>query len=266
MDSINQDVKRLLKFGVALVVLLMVFLVALSLNAFKQTSYIGKDIPPMTTVSFNGEGEVVAIPDIAELTFTVSEDATTVADAQTAATKKLNDSLAALKDLGIEDKDIKTTSYTINPKYEYNQIYCITVPCPSGKSVLTGYTVSQSILLKIRDTSNAGKVVTALGNLKVSQVSGLTFSIEDDKAVIAEARGKAIADAKTQAEATAKALGVKLGDITSFYESSGPRPVYYSKDAVMGMGVATNSATSAPAVPTGENTITSNVTITYELR
>lgn len=264
MDSINQDVKRLLKFGVALVVLLMVFLVALSINAFKQTGYIGKDIPPMTTVSFNGEGEVVAIPDIAELTFTVSLDAKTVADAQADATKKLNSALASMKNLGIEDKDIKTVSYTINPKYEYNQIYCITVPCPRGESVLTGYTVSQSILLKIRDTSNAGKVVTALGDIGVSNVSGLTFSFEDDKAVTVEARDKAIADAKSQAEATAKALGVKLGRITSFYESSGPRPMYYSKDMALGMGGEATSAV-VPSLPTGENTITSNVTITYEL-
>jgi uncharacterized protein YggE len=96
-------------------------------------------------------------------------------------------------------------------------------------------------------------------------VSGLTFTIDDESALQREARKKAIDDAKTKAQQLAKDLGVSLSRIVSFSENNGsPMPMYYRADA-MAMGGAME-AKSAPSVPTGQNKISSDVSITYEIK
>ena len=90
------------------------------------------------------------------------------------------------------------------------------------------------------------------------------MTVEDDSAVKTEARNKAIAQAKAQAQSIASGLGVRLVRITSFSESGSARPVYYSKDMVLGMGA--NSAAPTPSIPVGQNTSTSDVSITYEIQ
>ncbi len=94
-------------------------------------------------------------------------------------------------------------------------------------------------------------------------MSGLTFSIEDDTLVKNKARDEAITEARQQADALAKQLGVRLVRITSFSENSGSRPTYYAKD--MAYGAVANQV-AAPSVPVGQNKASSDVTITYEIQ
>ena len=135
--------------------------------------------------------------------------------------------------------------------------------CPPGKQVLTGYTANESITVKIRDIDSVGDIMQGLGTTGVSDLNGPNFAIDKEDALKTEARKKAIDDAKAKAEVLAKDLGIRLGKITSFSEN-GNYPVMYATNAVMKDSVG---AAPAPAViPKGENTISSDVTITYEIR
>lgn len=248
--------------------ILIIFLAVLSIKEIKSIGYVGKDAPIYNTISVNGKGEAFSIPDIATFSFSINENAKTVAEAQTKATEKTNSALKAIKSAGVAEKDIKTTSYSINPHYDYQDGACVTGYCKPGKSVLTGYDVSQSIEVKIRDLSKAGSIFTTIGSLEVQNVNGLSFSIDDIEKVKAEAREKAIIDAQTKAKELSKQLGVRIVKITSFYDSS-DQPTYYDRAEGVGgdmMSVKAMSVPASPQVPVGEDKITSNVTITYEIK
>lgn len=276
LDSLSDIQKRRLFNGVlAVVVLLAIFLGIKSIHALKETSSIGRGIYPTNTINVTGMGEVFAVPDTASFSFTVMEEGKTVADAQEKATKKMNAILDAVKEMGIEDKDVKTIGYYSNPKYEYSNSVCPASRdvsgafyCPPGKQVLTGYEVSQTILIKVRKTDEAGDVLTKVGTLGASNISGLSFVTDDMDAVQAEARDLAIEDAKEKAEILAKSLGVKLVKIVSFNESGGyPQPYMYGMGAMEAKAVNMDSSVSvAPQLPVGENQVVSNISITYEVR
>ena len=246
---------------------LTILLAVLAIKGIREIGYVGKDAPVYNSISVNGKGEAITIPDIATFSFTVNETAKTVADAQSKATEKANAALKAVKDAGVAEKDIKTTAYSINPHYEYTNGDCNTFRCTPGKSTLTGYDVSQSIEVKIRDLAKAGAIFTSIGALDVQNVNGLSFSIDDIEKVKAEARAKAISDAQAKAKELAKELGVRIVKITSFYDSS-DQPIYYGREGMGGdvMSIKATAAPIAPSIPTGEQKVVSNVTITYEIK
>ncbi|MDO8572176.1 MAG: SIMPL domain-containing protein [bacterium] len=258
--------KKLVMTLVAVGVVLALFLAMKTLGEIKGYGLIGKDISPQTTISVSGKGEIMVIPDIATVSFSVITEGTVVSDVQENATKKMNAAIAAVRGFGVEEKDIKTTGYNISPRYEYSKIGvpCTEWGCPPGKQILTGYQVSQNVSIKIRKIADAGKILSKLGETGVSDISGLTFSIDKEDVAKNDARGKAIDDAQAQAKVLAKQLGVSLVRIVSFSES-GNYPIYYGK--AMGLDMAGAQASApVPEIPAGENTITSNVTITYEIR
>ncbi|MEK7060078.1 MAG: SIMPL domain-containing protein, partial [Patescibacteria group bacterium] len=222
------------------------------------------------TITFSGHGEVSAVPDIANVYFTISKDAKTVKEAQALVAVIEKKSLDFLKENNVLEKDIKTSNASFYPKYEYKYDTKVLIPCTQyscpptpGKNVITGYTASESITVKVRNTDDVGKIMQGLGALGVSDLSGPNFSIDNEDSLKAEARKKAIDDAKSKAKVLAKDLGIRLGKITSFNESGNyPSPMY---DRAMSLSVAKES--SAPAIiPKGENTISSDVSITYEIR
>lgn len=214
------------------------------------------------TISVSADGEASAVPDIANISFTLSKDASTSG----AASKDLNDQtakvLAFLKESKIADKDVKAEYGGVYPKYSNTPIYCVTVPCPQSESKITGYTASQSITVKIRDVDTANDIKTGLSKIDVGNISGPTFSIDDEDVLKDTARAAAIVKARTKAEVLAKELGVKLGKVTSFSENGGGYPMMYASKA---MDSAVGGA-PAPVLPKGENKITTSVTITYEIR
>ena len=259
--------EKLLKMGRLVGIFLVIFLAIISIKQLKSIDYVGKDTPIMNSISVNGKGESISVPDIATFSFSVTETAKTVKEAQTKATEKINNALKAVKAGGVAEKDIKTLSYNINPHYEYTQPACTSFGCPGGKSVLTGYDVAQSIEVKVRDLAKAGDLFDTIGTAGIQTVNGLSFTIDDIDSVKAVARERAIADAKTKAEKIAKDLGVRLVRITSFYDSSGDMPYLYGRGEAMSADVVSmKNQAAAPQVPTGEQKITSTVSITYEIR
>lgn len=253
----------------ALFVVLSVFLVIKGFQAIKEYRFVGSGTTATNVISVSGEGETFAVPDIALVTFTVSKDAKSMEEAQKTITETAKKAIAYLTEQGIAEKDIKTENYNTYPQYEWQRatVACITYPCPQpdGKNVLIGYSATQTVSVKIRKTDQAGTIVTGLGAIGVSNITGPNFTIDNDDAIKAEARTQAIADAKQKAEVLAKQLGVKLVRIVNFTENgNNPYPMYSSKaDMVMSVG---GGAPEAAPLPTGENKYTSNVTITYEIR
>jgi uncharacterized protein YggE len=256
-----------------LIAMLIVLVAVGVIIGIKMIGTVGHDLNGMSTINIDGTGSVVAVPDVATFSFSVTQTAKTVAEAQTKATAQINAALKSVRDQGVADKDISTQSYTINPHYEYQNAVCPAAApnspvsyCPGGKSVLTGYEVSQTISVKIRDLTKAGSIFTTIGTLGVQNVNGLDFAVDEPKAVQSQAREKAINDAKQKAQILAKQLGVRIVRVVSFSESMGggyPRPMMYAMDkAVMAQG----SAPVAPEIPTGEQKVTSNVTVTYEIK
>lgn len=243
-------------------VFLAIFLAAESFSAFKHWHDIN---PAYNSVTVSGRGEVFAVPDLATFTFSVSADAKSVTEAQSQVTSKMDAILANLKDLGIDEKDVKTTDYNVYPKYKFQQIYCITTPCPSGQQVQDGYTASHSVSVKVRKTDDAGSALAAAGDAGASNLSGISFTIDDMEKLTAEARATAIKDAKAKAEVLSDELDVDLVRVVSYSDGTdgGPMP-YYSERSMAGNVVMDQA--KAPTLPTGENKVSVVVSVTYEIR
>ncbi len=253
--------RRIGKWAAFVLMALTLFLVVGAINGFKQFGYIGKGEANQNIITVSGKGEVVAIPDIVTLSFGVEEEAATVADAQTKATAKINAAVDFLRKNGIAEKDIKTIGYNIYPRYEYESRTATIYYPGNGKQILAAYVVSQMIEVKIRTTADAGKILAGVGELGVTNVSGLNFTNDKDDELKKEAREKAIADARADADRLARDLGVSIVRIVNFSESGNyPSPMMYKTMA------ADSAGNAAPEVPAGENTFVSNVTITYEIR
>jgi uncharacterized protein YggE len=258
--------ERVWKVGLWVGVLLAIFLAVISVKQLRSIAYVGKDVPIMHSISVSGKGEAITIPDIATFSFGVNETAKTVAEAQSKATTRINAALKAVRDAGVEDKDIKTISYSINPHYEYTNGICTQFRCEPSKQTLTGYDVSQTVEVKIRDLEKAGTIFSTIGTLGVDNVNSLTFSIDDIDTVKAQARDEAIANAKAKASELSKQLGVKLVRITSFYDSSDDVPYYYGRGGDVALSAVKSEMAVPPEIPTGEQKVISTVTITYEIR
>jgi len=265
--------KNFWNLSIAAVALLAIFLLALSIKTFKEVGYIGVNPNQTNTINVDGTGDAYAIPDVATFSFTVTDTEKVVADAQKKATDKVNAALAVVRVAGVADKDISTQSYSINPHYEYQTAVCpptvyngaAPIYCPPSKNVLTGYDVSESISVKLRDLTKAGSLLTSLGSAGVDNLNGPSFDVDNPDAVQAQARAKAITVAQAKAQALAQQLGVSLGSITSFSENSNgyQRPIMYAMDSAMGAKAA---PAAAPEIPTGQQKVTDNVTITYQIQ
>jgi uncharacterized protein YggE len=223
-------------------------------------------IPATDTITVNGDGQAMVAPDVSRVSFSVQNTAPTTADAQAATTKQANAAIAFIKGQGIADKDVKTLSYNISPQYSYPTPCGPGQMCPaySGTAKITGYQVSETIQVTIRDLSAVGAVLGGLGKLSVQNVNGPDLTLDNPTAGYDAARADAITKAKEHAMLLADQLGVRLGKIVNFSESSGGNqyPVYAT-----GMMSAKADATApSPSVPTGENTYTASVSITYEIR
>ncbi len=268
-EAFIRETKWMRLAGTAALALLAAFLLVLTVGKLWELKYVGSGVPASNTINVSGMGEVFAVPDTATFSVTVRERAKEVSDAQETATEKANAIYEYLKGEGIEEKDIKTTDYNVYPQYEWQQAKCTDSYCPPGKQILTGFEVSQTFSVKVRDTEKAGDLLSGVGSRGASEVSGLSFTIDDEDQLKEEARGKAIAEAKEKANVLARELGVRVVRVVGFYEESGGYyPVAYGRGGAAMDMVANEKAMAAPApsLPSGENKITSNVNITYEIR
>jgi uncharacterized protein len=204
-------------------------------------------------ISVNGTGVITVAPDIAQITLGVQSKQNTVAAAQTQANTAMNAVMAALKANNIADKDIQTSQFSINPVYTYNNT--------TGQSTVTGYSVTNTVNVKIRDLTKVGSIIDAVaaagGDNTV--INGISFLVDDPTQYYAQARTLAMNDAKSKATQLASAAGVTLGApifiSESTYSQSGT--VYYAKDALGG---------SSTPISAGESNVTINVQVNYAIQ
>jgi len=204
------------------------------------------------TFSVSGTGKVTATPNIASINAGVQESGSTAKDVQAAMNKKINAVTEAVKKLGIDEKDIKTTRYSVNPTYDY----------ANGRQSIKGYSASTSIQVKIRETEKANTVLDTVTQAGANTIGGVSFSVDDTTTYQNEARKLAVADAKAKAENAANIAGFKLGSIINYQESftgdNAIRPMLAKVD-MAGAGESTQ-------VEPGTSEIEVTVTLSYELR
>jgi len=247
---------------------LLMLLLALGSYAmlnFEKVNFIN---PMPATVSVSGEGEVLAVPDIGQFSFSVNAVADDAAAAQAESGTKINTILAYLKDQGIEDKDIKTQNYNLYPRYRYEERICVSGNsyCPPGERVADGFEVSQTVSVKIRQTDASGNIIAGVGEREATNISSLNFMIDDTDALKAEARALAIQDAQAKAEVLAGQLGVRIVRMTDYSENGGSYQPYYYKEQAMNSAMDEASDFAGADMPVGEDSTTVQVSITYEVK
>lgn len=258
MNNLYKNLLALL--GSVLLIVLAVFIIV-STNQKLDTATI------TNTVTFQGEGKVLAKPDIAMVGFSIVTEAATSKAAQDANSPQSKAVMDFLKKQDIEEKGIKTTGYNINPVYSYSNRPCplgidASYPC-GGKQTISGYQVTQSFEIKIRNLDKASVIVDGLVTAGAINIGHLNFTIDEPEKLKDEARAKAIADAKAKADILEKQIGIRLGKIVNFSENLGRYPIYNLTAQTL---PENSGGDTGPSLPAGENEITVSVTLTYQIK
>lgn len=235
---------------VILPVVIVIFYGTEIATKLKSYRYIGAGLQYKNTISVSGEGKIYTKPDIALVDFSVVSEGPKVEDVQKQNTEKTNRVIKFLKESGIVDKDIKTTMYNLYPQYSYEE-----------RSVprIVGYTITQTLEVKIRDLNKVGETLEGVTKNGINQIGSLYFKVDKDEELKEEARQLAIKDAKEKAEKLASQLGVRLGKISS-YSEGGVSPIYRDfSDKGFGVGGG------APEIQVGESELIVDVSLTYEI-
>jgi uncharacterized protein YggE len=231
-------------------------LVVLTLFLLVSTNHVLNTAATSNTVSFSGQGKVTAKPDVATVDVSIVTEGSTSKAAQDSNSTKSKALTDYLKGQGIEDKDIKTSSYNIYPQYTYPT---------ATRPQISGYQVTQTVNVKIRDLDKVNTILDGVVSAGVNQVNQLQFMVDDTEKLKQEARAKAIADAKSKADAMEDQIDVRLGRIVNFSENyNGFPPIYYAKDMIM--NASEGRGGGGPSIPTGENEIIVDVQITYQIK
>lgn len=263
--------KYLVWAGTATLTILSVFLLV-------NIQRIAGTATTTNTISFNGEGKVFAVPDVAVLSFSIVTEAATSKAAQDTNSVKSKQVVDFLKGQSIDEKDIKTSGYNVYPQYSYPQpvpMGTSTAPMPAyydraypeyypSSPKITGYQVNQSFEVKVRDLEKVSTVLDGLVAAGANQVNNLGFRIDDEEKLKETARNLAIEDAKMKAGSLQKQLKVRLGKIVNYQEGGYYPPMYFKSEA-MDVG-GRGGGGPLPEIPVGENEVVVNVTITYQIK
>lgn len=208
-----------------------------------------------TLISVTGEGKAFMAPDIAEISLgaqTGRQASAKVAMEQLKA--KMDAVFKAVKDAGVEEKDIRTEQFSLNPVYDWS----------NGKQTMLGFEAMQSLRVKVRDLDKASGVLEAATAAGANQAGNVSFTIDDPETKRSEARQAAIEQAREKAQKLASDLGMSLGKIRGFQEGGGYTPPLPMRAMMGGADMAMEKV--AMPLPAGEQEIQAQVSITYELK
>ncbi|HWD13369.1 SIMPL domain-containing protein [Pseudochrobactrum sp. sp1633] len=233
------------------------FASALSQPAFAQEKNVSEKQQAFIMVT--GEGEVQAAPDMAILDLTVLREAKTAREAMTDNNKAMTQVLAAMKEAGIEDRDLQTSGVNIQPTYTY----------PSDKNGLKapkiiGYSVTNGLTVRVRDLNKVGDLLDKSIDLGVNQSGGLRFINDDPSKQLTDARKKAMENALEKAKVLTETAGAKLGRVLEISEySNSPRPIAMARTKMVAMSA--EAAGDSVPVSAGENSYNVNVNVKFEI-
>jgi uncharacterized protein YggE len=201
------------------------------------------------------QGKVTAVPDMAKLTAGIDVSAPTLDVAQTQVNQKSKSLVDAVKKIGVEEKDIKTSSYNVYPEYDYR----------TPGSRITGYRISTTYEIKVKDIEKINEVLATVTREGANIVTSISFEVNEEtkNKLLDEARAEAVKKARTKAESLAKAAGVNLGKILTISEAAENPP--YPIALREGMGGVPDGQTT-PEIQPGEEEVVVSVTISWEIR
>lgn len=242
-------------FWTSLTLLLVVLIIAgmFSISAIRR--YIDAS-PIVRSITVSAEGKTVVTPDIAKVSFSViSEGMDTVKIAEDNV-KKMNKTIDFVKEQGVDVKDIQTAGYNLSPKYAYNE--------STGRSYISGYTLTQTVYITIRDFSKISAILGTLPTLGVNNISSLSFDIEDQDTALADARNQAFEKAFAKAKEMADKNGVKIKRVVTFSDyQNAYYPVY--NNSIKAMATDSVAGAATPNIEAGSQEVKVNVSVTYEL-
>ena len=205
------------------------------------------------TISLSGHGEVRATPDIAYVTSGVVTQGATAAEALAANTKAMTDLFAALKDSGIEDRDVQTSNFSVQPRYDFSN---------NQAPKMVGYDVSNNVTVTLRKVDTLGALLDRMVQSGSNQISGISFDVSKPDDAMDEARKLATEDATRKAKVYAKAMSIELGNVMQVSEGSAAQPPMPMVRSTM------MKADAAPPVPmaAGEQTLAVDVNVIWEIK
>ncbi len=213
---------------------------------------------PKPSLSVTGEGWADVRPDLATAQIGVQTRDTDAGEAVSANNQKAQAVIEAIQALGIAEADILTSQFSVYGQEEFDK----ETGEPSGRVT---YIVDNTVSVTIRDLSQVGPVLDAALGAGANTIQNLSFTVEDRTAALAEARDKALADAKARAEQIAQGAGIELGDVLNLSESEfgGPIPL---PEAIRGLGGG--EAAALPSVPVSSGTfrVQLQVYVTYGIK
>ncbi|MEM5495395.1 SIMPL domain-containing protein [Hoeflea sp. AS16] len=214
--------------------------------------------PEPGVISVSGEGVSAVAPDMAVISLTVLRQAETAREALDANNEAMADVLAAMKAEGIAERDLQTGAFSVQPRWVYPK----NDDSENREPRIVGYTVNNTLTVRIRDLSRLGDILDTSVSLGVNQGGNIVFTNDDQDKIREAARLDAVAQAKAKAEAMTGALGVSLGRITQISENS-----YSAPPAPMARAEMVMMAKSADSVPvaSGENEYRVTVNVTWEI-
>jgi uncharacterized protein YggE len=214
--------------------------------------------PQAGVISVSGEGVAAVAPDMAVISLTVLREAETAREALDANNAAMSDVLAAMKAEGIAERDLQTGAFSIQPRWVYPE----NRDGETREPRIVGYSVNNTLTVRIRDLSRLGAILDTSVSLGVNQGGNIVFTNDDKDKIREAARLDAVANARAKAEAMTGALGVGLGRITQISENSGSAPPMPMVRAEMAM--MSKAADEVP-VASGENEYRVTVNVTWEI-
>ncbi len=290
MNNIQQNITEFvqannLRRNLATLILIFIalFLVAKTVLTYKEA--VGYENPNnINYINVTGKAEKYIVPDTLTFNITINEEGKNISEVTTKAKAKAEKAIAILVANGVEKENIKLENYNVSDKYENVSQPCaypdiatsmkvsVAYPCPSNPRIV-GQILNQIMVVKIRDIEkNADnekrtKIISELSTENI-RADGFNFTVYDIESVQKEIREEAIKNAKDDAKRLAKALGVRLDELSSFSDNGQPVYPMYGGTAYDSMSAKVERAVApvAPELTPGQEKITSNVTLTYSIK
>lgn len=211
----------------------------------------GAPAPQAGTISVTGHGEASGAPDMAVVSLGVRTEGADAAGTLSENNGRQAAVIAALKEAGIEARDVQTSGLSLDQRMNY----------PDGKAPeLVGYAASNMVTVQVRDLDTLGALLDKAIGAGATSLAGLEFRREDDAALLDAARQAAVADAIHRATLYAEAAGVKLGPVRAISEATAqaqPSPVPMVRMAA--------AAQSSVPVEAGELGLSVDITVEFAL-
>lgn len=231
-------------------------LVGTMVVAFAAPTFAASTMEP-GEIQVHGEATRQIAPSYAMLDLGISNKSASVSNAKSSNDAIMSALISQLKNLGIDKSNIQTSNVSVSPDYDYNR-------SGSDRNTPSGYTVRNTVSVRINDLDKIGKVVDAAINSGANNINSLTFQSDVDQKLNDQLTTEAIAAARHEAEVIAAALGRTVGPVKSANVQATETQSFDAAPRYMALKMAAMS-TSTP-IEKGNMIATKSANITFYLQ